>query len=74
MIKEETKFIDSTVFEGMTSIRAILSAFDSNTNTRKIKRILFDKNRMSKIAKNIGYLKAVSEKYNYIVEKTTVLC
>lgn len=67
MIKEETKFINSTVFEGMTSIRAILSATDQNINPRKINAILYDKDKTNKIAKNIGYLKAVSEKYNFDV-------
>ncbi len=71
MIKEKTKFINSTVFEGMTSIRAILSAIDSKTNARKIKKILFNKDKMSKIANNIGYLKAVSQKYEFeLVEST----
>ncbi len=71
MIKEETKFIDSTVFEGMTSIRAILSAIDSKANTRRIRKILFDKSRLNKIAKNIGYLKAVSSNYGFeLVEST----
>ena len=71
MIKEETKFIDSNVFEGMTSIRAILASIDANVNTRKINRILFDKARLSKIAKNISYLRAVSQKYGFdIIEST----
>lgn len=67
MIKEETKFINSTVFEGMTSIRAIISAADANINPRKIKYILYDQAKISKIAKNVGYLKAVSNKYNFEV-------
>ena len=71
MIKEETKFIDSTVFEGMTSIRAILSASDQNITNRKIKKILFDKNKINKIAKTVGYLRAVSDKYNYELCEST---
>ena len=65
MIKEETKFINSTVFEGMTSIRAIISATDENINPRKIKSIFYYKSKINKIAKNIGYLKAVSKKYGF---------
>lgn len=65
MIKEETKFIDSVVFEGMTSIRAIITATDNNTNDRKINKILYDKDKIKKIAKNVGYLKAVSKLYNF---------
>ncbi len=71
MIKEDTKFVDSTVFEGMTSIRAILSANDLNINTRRINKILYDKDKIHKIAKNLGYLRAVSQKYGFkIVEST----
>ena len=67
MIKEDVKFINSTVFEGMTSIRAIIRAWDDGIARRQIKEILYDGARLSKIAKEIGYLKAVSEKYGFSV-------
>ncbi len=70
MIKEEVKFINSTVFEGMTSIRAIIRAWDEGIAKRQIKEIVYDKDRLSKIAKEIGYLKAVSEKYGYSVRES----
>ena len=65
MQKEEIKFCDSTIFEGMTSIRSIIKSYDEKTNNRKIEKILFDKERISKIAKEIGYFKAVSNKYGF---------
>ena len=72
MQKEEIKFCDSNVFEGMTSRRAILRGIDSGINTRKIEKILFDKNKIKKISKELGYLKAVSEVYGYqIIESTS---
>ena len=67
MQKEDLKFKDSTVFEGMTSIRAIISGIDSGVNNRKITKILYDTSKIHKIAKNIGYLKAVSNKYSFEV-------
>lgn len=67
MQKEDLKFIDSTVFEGMTSIRAILRGIDSGVNTRQIKRVLFDKEKIRKISKEVGYLKAVSREYGFEV-------
>ena len=70
MQKEERKFCDSTVFEGMTSIRAIIKSIDSETNDRKIEKILFDKDKIAKNAKNIGYLRAVSGKYGFSVTET----
>lgn len=71
MQKEELKFKDSTVFEGMTSIRAILRGIDAGINDRRINQILFDKERLKKISKEVGYLKAVSEKYGYEIIETT---
>ena len=41
MQKEDIKFLDSTVFEGMTSIRAIISSIDAGTNNRKIEKVLY---------------------------------
>ena len=71
MIKEETKFVDSTVFEGMTSIRSIISSIDNSISDRRIKRILYDKEKMGKIAKNICYLRAVSSKYGFDVVESS---
>ncbi len=71
MQKEEIRFQDSTVFEGMTSIRAILRGIDAGVNDRRISKILFDVSKTRKISKEVGYLKAVSEKYGYeIIEST----
>ena len=71
MQKEEIKFCDSVVFEGMTSIRAIIKSIDNGTNDRKIEKILFDKDRLQKISKEVGYFKAVSSKYGFeLVEST----
>lgn len=72
MQKEDLKFTDSTVFEGMTSIRAILRGIDAGVNDRQITKILFDKDKIRKISKELGYLKAVSEKYGYeIIESNS---
>lgn len=71
MQKEEKKFTDSCVFEGMTSIRAILKSFDENTNNRTIDKILFDKDKKQKNAKELGYLRAVSIKYGFSLVEST---
>ena len=71
MQKEFLKFKDNLCFEGMTSIRAIIEGIDSGINNRKISTILFDKDKSSKNAKTIGYLKAVSNKYGFALEETT---
>ena len=71
MLKENERFIDSTVFEGMTSIRAILEGNKSKVNDRRIEKILYDKDKIKKIGKTVGYLKAVSAEYGYTLEETT---
>ena len=72
MQKEEIKFCDSTVFEGMTSIRAIIKSIDEGRNTRRILKILFDKEKTSKISKELGYFRAVSSRYGFeIVESSS---
>lgn len=73
MQKESIKFQDSLYFEGMTSIRAIMEGIDSGVNDRRIVSILFDEQKISKNAKTIGYLKAVSSKYNYDLQKASSL-
>lgn len=71
MQKETLKYHESTVFEGMTSIRAIIKGIDNGVNDRRILSILFDKEKLKKISKEVGYLRAVSVKYGFeLVEST----
>ena len=69
MIKEDIKFQDSLVFEGMTSIRSIIKGHELGTNDRVIKEIVFDKNKYVKNAKNIGYLRAISGKFGFEISE-----
>ena len=71
MQKEEIKFSDSCVFEGMTSIRAIIKSIDMGISDRHIEKILYDESKIKKISKEIGYFKAVSSKYGFRLEGTT---
>ena len=71
MIKEDIKFQNSSVFEGMTSIRSILRGNESGVNDRRIEKILFDKGKFQKNAKNIGYLRAVSQNFGYEVVESS---
>lgn len=70
MQKESIKFQKSFVFEGMTSIRSIIHGIDLGINDRAITEILFDGDKIHKISKEIGYLKAVSEKYGFTLRRT----
>mgnify|MGYP002522103483 FL=1 len=69
MQKEERKQQDSTLFEGMTSIRALIDGIREKGNTRRILKVLYDAEKSDKNYKNIGYLKAVSKELGYSVEE-----
>lgn len=66
MIKEETRFASSTVFEGMTSIRALLDNLKSNVeNARKIEKILFDKDKVKSKEKDFKYLTKMANAFGF---------
>ena len=69
MIKETVKFEDSTVFEGMTSIRALLEAKKNGVNDRRIYEIIYDSEKYSKgkISKEVAYLKRISDEFGFSV-------
>lgn len=69
MQKEALKMQESTLLEGMTSIRALIDGIRKNGNTRRIEKILYDPSKMIKNSKNIGYLKAVSNELGFTVEE-----
>ena len=66
MIKEELRHQNSTVFEGMTSIRALLDNLKNGVkNARRIEKILIDKEKQKSKSKEIGYLKKMSETFSF---------
>ncbi len=72
MIKEESRFQDSCIFEGMTSIRALIDNLkDGQENARKIEKILFDKEKEKSKAKELGYLRKMAELFEFDVEGTS---
>ena len=72
MIKEESRFADSCVFEGMTSIRALIDNLkDGAQNARKIEKILYDAQKEKSKSKELGYLKKMAELFGFTVECTT---
>lgn len=71
MIKEKSRFKSSTVFEGMTSIRAIIDNLKENKdNARKIEKILIDKSKLTTKAKEINYLKKMAEILEFEIKFT----
>lgn len=76
MIKEESRFASSTVFEGMTSIRALIDNLKNNVeNARRIKEILFDKDKLNAKEKDYKYLSKMAEQFSFslsIVDKSKI--
>lgn len=67
MEKEYEKFSTSNIFEGMTSIRAVIKAFDSGISDRKITEIIFSSSKAAARAKELNYLSKVSSQYGFIM-------
>lgn len=67
MKKEDARFYsdeadeNNVIFEGMTSIRAVIESGKSGISDRKIKKILYDISREKSKEKEIRWLKQISE-------------
>ena len=70
MQKEENKFRASSVFEGMVSIRSLLAAAKEGSNDRRIKRVLYARERLPKIFKEVAFLRHEGERSGFSVEET----
>ena len=69
MIKKEAqKFIDSNIFEGMTSISALIKAIKRGNNGRRIEKILFDSAKLKSKRPELSFLKAVSCELSFEIE------
>ena len=68
MQKEAEKFVDSTVMEGMFSIRAILRASEDGMNDRKIERVLFDREKTKSKARELSFLRAKAKEHGFAID------
>lgn len=57
MIKEESRFGESTIFEGMTSLRAVLEANAKGISDRRILRVLYDTAKEKSKEKELAYIR-----------------
>lgn len=53
------------VLEGMTSLSALLHAYEENFNDRKILYILYDDSRAKKLARELSFLRAKSREHHF---------
>ncbi len=68
MQKEEVKFQASTILEGMTSLRGLFAGKESGVNNRPIYRIVYDEQKAKKPFPELGYLRAMGEKFGFETE------
>ena len=70
--KEYSRFADSTVFEGIVSLRALIKIMsdDNKRNDRRITLVLYDKERAEKEKKEFAWLKHRSEELGFSIELT----
>lgn len=68
MIKEEKKFSDSDLMEGMPSISSLIKGIESKKNNRKILSILIDKERIKKKQPEIRFLEAKSKLLGFEIQ------
>ena len=67
MKKENEKFARSDLFEGMTSVSALLNC-DGNINNRRIERVWIDEAKRRSKAAEIGFLTAKAKELGFLIE------
>ena len=60
MQKEETKRRESSVMEGMQSIRSVIAGNQAGVNDRRVEEILVDRNKVKTLSRELDWLKRVS--------------
>ena len=70
MQKEAEKFAQSSLMEGMFSIRAVLRAGEEGISDRKIEKILFDREKAKSKAKELSFLRAKAKEHGFSIEFT----
>lgn len=68
MLKEETKFNNTNVFEGMPSISAVIKSIESGVSERKILNVFVDVQKKKSKAREISFLNAKSHQLGFTVE------
>lgn len=71
MKKESIKRGDSVLFEGMTSLRALLYAMESGVSDRRITRVLIDTGRSAKKAAEFAFIRKMSEIHGFEVAQAS---
>ncbi len=68
MIKEEVKFTENDIFEGMPSISAVIKSIECGKSQRKILCVYIDNDKKRSKSKEISFLSAKSHTLNFTLE------
>lgn len=68
MKKEAVGQRQSALFEGMTSLRAVLYAMENKIGDRRVEAVWYDRSRAEKKAPEIGWIRKMSDVYGFFVE------
>ncbi len=71
MLKEERRFVKSTVFEGITSLRAVFSGIDNGVTDRSVLRVLVTEKRKKENQKEFAWLIHEAERRGFAFETVT---
>ena len=72
MMKEEDKFSDSTLLEGMTSLRAALRGIERKVSDRRILRVFYAKERKKKLVRDLAFLNSVKSSFGFDLLETSL--
>lgn len=70
MKTEESRFVSSCVFEGMTSISAVINGHISGSTDRKLETVIIDKDRIKNKEKEIVFLNRKSKELSFDIRYT----
>ncbi len=65
------KYLPSNIFEGLTSIRAVIASRDAGISSRKISEIYYDESRIDKHKKEIAWLSRMAKKHGFTLIEST---
>ena len=71
MKNESQKYLPSNVFEGLTSIRAIIKARDMGVSDRQINEILYDVTRRDKFSRELAWLRRIAPQHGFTLTESS---
>ena len=65
MQKEESRFADSTLMEGMISFRAVIRGMENGVSDRQIIRVFYDRTKEKQLGGHLSYIRAMHYQYGF---------